>query len=55
MSAQSSRVCHCAGILLAHAVATALRYWLHGSPPGEIVSMGIFSEGKSTFASCNLL
>ncbi|XP_042678520.1 putative malate dehydrogenase 1B isoform X2 [Centrocercus urophasianus] len=46
MSAQSSRVCHCAGVLLAHAVATALRYWFHGSPPGEIVSMGIFSEGQ---------
>ncbi|XP_021256438.1 putative malate dehydrogenase 1B isoform X5 [Numida meleagris] len=49
ISAQSSlgsHVCHCAGMLSAHAVATALRYWFHGSPPGEIVSMGIFSEGQ---------
>ncbi|XP_072198551.1 putative malate dehydrogenase 1B [Excalfactoria chinensis] len=49
MSAQSSlssRVCHCAGMLPAHAVATALRYWFHGSPPGEIVSMGILSKGQ---------
>uniref|UniRef100_G1N8S5 Putative malate dehydrogenase 1B n=1 Tax=Meleagris gallopavo TaxID=9103 RepID=G1N8S5_MELGA len=45
-SSSSSRVCHYAGILPAHAVATALRYWFHGSPPGEIVSMGIFSEGQ---------
>ncbi|POI30586.1 hypothetical protein CIB84_005664 [Bambusicola thoracicus] len=33
-------------MLPAHAVATALRYWFHGSPPGEIVSMGILSEGQ---------
>ncbi|NXC38826.1 MDHC protein, partial [Penelope pileata] len=49
MSAQSSlssRVCHCAGMLPAHAIATALKYWFHGSPPGEIVSMGILSEGQ---------
>ncbi|NXJ14878.1 MDHC protein, partial [Odontophorus gujanensis] len=45
-SSLSSRVCHCAGMLSAHAIATALRYWFHGSPPGEIVSMGILSAGQ---------
>uniref|UniRef100_A0A8B9I9T0 Putative malate dehydrogenase 1B n=1 Tax=Anser brachyrhynchus TaxID=132585 RepID=A0A8B9I9T0_9AVES len=33
-------------MLSAHAVATVLRYWFHGSPPGEIVSVGILSEGQ---------
>nr|XP_047903161.1 putative malate dehydrogenase 1B isoform X2 [Anser cygnoides] len=45
-SSLSSRVCYCAGMLPAHAVATVLRYWFHGSPPGEIVSVGILSEGQ---------
>ncbi|OXB76869.1 UNVERIFIED_CONTAM: hypothetical protein H355_002562 [Colinus virginianus] len=45
-SSLSSRVCHCAGMLSAHAIATALRYWFHGSPPGEIVSMGVLSAGQ---------
>ncbi|NXI73979.1 MDHC protein, partial [Anseranas semipalmata] len=45
-SSLSSRVCHCAGMLSAHAVATVLRYWFHGSPPGEIVSVGILSKGQ---------
>ncbi|KAM9235845.1 putative malate dehydrogenase 1B [Leptosomus discolor] len=49
LSAQSSlgsRVCHCVGMLPAHAVATVLRYWYHGSPPGEIVSVGILTKGQ---------
>lgn len=54
-SSLSSRVCHCGGMLPAHAVATVLRYWYHGSPPGEIISLGVPTEGKSTFASHILL
>lgn len=34
------------GILAAHSIATTLKYWYHGSPPGEIVSLGVMSEGK---------
>ncbi|XP_041487879.1 putative malate dehydrogenase 1B isoform X1 [Microtus oregoni] len=34
------------GILAAHSIATTLKYWYHGSPPGEIVSLGIMSEGQ---------
>ncbi|NXJ75876.1 MDHC protein, partial [Trogon melanurus] len=45
-SSLSSRVCHSVGMLAAHAVATVLRYWYHGSPPGEIVSVGILTEGQ---------
>ncbi|NXK44178.1 MDHC protein, partial [Chauna torquata] len=45
-SSLSSRVCHCAGMLPAHAIATVLRYWFHGSPPGEIVSVGVLSKGQ---------
>lgn len=37
------------GILAAHSIATTLKYWYHGSPPGEIVSLGVLSEGKSRF------
>ncbi|XP_054334852.1 putative malate dehydrogenase 1B isoform X5 [Pongo pygmaeus] len=32
------------GILAAHSIATTLKYWYHGSPPGEIISLGILSE-----------
>ncbi|XP_068804189.1 putative malate dehydrogenase 1B [Struthio camelus] len=42
----SSREYHCVGMSLAHAVATVLRYWYHGSPPGEIVSVGIPAGGQ---------
>ena len=35
------------GMLAAHSVATTLKYWCQGSPPGEIVSLGVLSEGKS--------
>ncbi|XP_069637805.1 putative malate dehydrogenase 1B isoform X2 [Haliaeetus albicilla] len=45
-SSLSSQVCHCVGMLPAHAVATVLRYWYHGSPPGEIVSVGILTKGQ---------
>uniref|UniRef100_A0A4X1V1B1 Putative malate dehydrogenase 1B n=1 Tax=Sus scrofa TaxID=9823 RepID=A0A4X1V1B1_PIG len=34
------------GILTAHSIATTLKYWFHGSPPGEIVSLGVLSEGQ---------
>lgn len=37
------------GMLAAHSIATTLKYWCHGSPPGEIVSLGVLSEGKSGF------
>ncbi|XP_025748491.1 putative malate dehydrogenase 1B isoform X1 [Callorhinus ursinus] len=33
-------------ILSAHSIATTLKYWYHGSPPGEIVSLGVLSEGQ---------
>lgn len=33
-------------ILAAHSIATTLKYWYHGSPPGEIVSLGVLSEGN---------
>ncbi|XP_013966560.1 putative malate dehydrogenase 1B isoform X1 [Canis lupus familiaris] len=33
-------------ILAAHSIATTLKYWYHGSPPGEIVSLGVLSEGQ---------
>lgn len=54
-STLSSRVSHCTGMLPAHAVATVLQYWYHGSPSEEIISVGILSEGKSIFASHVLL
>ncbi|XP_038939580.1 putative malate dehydrogenase 1B isoform X6 [Rattus norvegicus] len=34
------------GILAAHSIATTLKYWYYGSPPGEIVSLGVMSEGQ---------
>ncbi|XP_057601922.1 putative malate dehydrogenase 1B isoform X2 [Hippopotamus amphibius kiboko] len=34
------------GILAAHSIATTLKYWFYGSPPGEIVSLGVLSEGQ---------
>uniref|UniRef100_A0A672TK45 Putative malate dehydrogenase 1B n=2 Tax=Strigops habroptila TaxID=2489341 RepID=A0A672TK45_STRHB len=45
-SSLSSRLCHYVGMLPAHAVATVLRYWYHGSPPGEIISVGVRTEGQ---------
>ncbi|XP_005397048.1 PREDICTED: putative malate dehydrogenase 1B isoform X2 [Chinchilla lanigera] len=37
---------HFGSILAAHSISTTLKYWYHGSPPGEIVSLGISSEGQ---------
>ncbi|XP_036109243.1 putative malate dehydrogenase 1B [Molossus molossus] len=37
---------HFGGMLAAHSIATTLKYWYHGSPPGEIVSLGVLSEGQ---------
>ncbi|XP_069716905.1 putative malate dehydrogenase 1B isoform X2 [Phaenicophaeus curvirostris] len=45
-SSLSSRGRHWVGLLPAHAVATVLRYWYHGSPPGEIISVGVLSKGQ---------
>ncbi|NWX25157.1 MDHC protein, partial [Notiomystis cincta] len=45
-STLSARVSRGAGMLPAHAVATVLQYWYHGSPSGEIVSVGVLSEGQ---------
>ncbi|NWV41241.1 MDH dehydrogenase, partial [Grantiella picta] len=45
-STLSSRVSRCTGILPAHAIATVLQYWYHGSPSGEIISVGILSKGQ---------
>uniref|UniRef100_A0A674HZM6 Putative malate dehydrogenase 1B n=1 Tax=Terrapene triunguis TaxID=2587831 RepID=A0A674HZM6_9SAUR len=46
LSSLSSREHHCLGMSPAHVIATVLRYWYQDSPPGEIVSMGILSEGQ---------
>ncbi|XP_067404866.1 putative malate dehydrogenase 1B isoform X2 [Emydura macquarii macquarii] len=46
LSTLSSREHHCLGMSPAHVIATLLRYWYQDSPPGEIVSMGILSEGQ---------
>ncbi|KFU84944.1 Putative malate dehydrogenase 1B, partial [Chaetura pelagica] len=45
-SSLGSRLSHCVGMLPAHAIATVLRYWYHGSPPGEIVSVGVLTKGQ---------
>ncbi|XP_039926021.1 putative malate dehydrogenase 1B isoform X3 [Hirundo rustica] len=45
-SALSSRVSRCTAMLPAHAIATVLRYWYHGSPSEEIISVGVLSEGQ---------
>nr|XP_020864347.1 putative malate dehydrogenase 1B isoform X4 [Phascolarctos cinereus]XP_020864348.1 putative malate dehydrogenase 1B isoform X4 [Phascolarctos cinereus]XP_020864349.1 putative malate dehydrogenase 1B isoform X4 [Phascolarctos cinereus] len=34
------------GISTAHSVATILKFWYHDSPPGEIFSLGLMSEGE---------
>ncbi|XP_051839652.1 putative malate dehydrogenase 1B [Antechinus flavipes] len=34
------------GVSSAHCIATVLKFWYHNSPPGEILSMGIISEGE---------
>ncbi|KFQ25017.1 Putative malate dehydrogenase 1B, partial [Merops nubicus] len=42
----SSRVSRCVGMLPAHGIATVLRHWCHGSPPGEVVSLGVLTKGQ---------
>ncbi|XP_063093425.1 putative malate dehydrogenase 1B isoform X11 [Cavia porcellus] len=37
---------HFGGILAAHSIGTTLKYWYQGSFPGEIVSLGVLSEGQ---------
>uniref|UniRef100_A0A8D2LZ02 Putative malate dehydrogenase 1B n=1 Tax=Varanus komodoensis TaxID=61221 RepID=A0A8D2LZ02_VARKO len=37
---------HCLGMAPAHVIATVLRYWYQDSPPGEMVSLGVISEGQ---------
>ncbi|XP_070588080.1 putative malate dehydrogenase 1B isoform X2 [Erythrolamprus reginae] len=34
------------GMASAHTIATILRYWYQGSPPGEMISLGVISEGQ---------
>ncbi|XP_074047626.1 putative malate dehydrogenase 1B isoform X2 [Macrotis lagotis] len=34
------------GISSAHCIATILKFWYHSSPPGEIISLGLISEGE---------
>ncbi|KAJ1186693.1 hypothetical protein NDU88_003474 [Pleurodeles waltl] len=42
----TSRKQHRRGMTAAYTTATILRYWYQGSPPGEIVSLGVISEGQ---------
>ncbi|KAL8183608.1 UNVERIFIED_CONTAM: hypothetical protein K2H54_047072, partial [Gekko kuhli] len=37
---------HCLGLAPAHVIATVLRYWYQDSPPKEMVSLGVISEGQ---------
>lgn len=46
LSTLGSAVHQCLGIAPAHVITTLLRYWYQDSPPGEIVSLGVLSEGK---------
>ncbi|KYO33432.1 putative malate dehydrogenase 1B isoform B [Alligator mississippiensis] len=46
LSSLNSREYHCVGMSPAHVIATVLRYWYQDSPPREIVSMGVLSEGQ---------
>ncbi|KAH0621677.1 hypothetical protein JD844_023242, partial [Phrynosoma platyrhinos] len=46
LSSLTSWGTHCLGLAPAHAIATVLRYWYQGSPPGEMVSLGVISEGE---------
>ncbi|XP_027729618.1 putative malate dehydrogenase 1B [Vombatus ursinus] len=42
----SSTRCFQRGMSSAHSVATVLKFWYRDSPPGEIFSLGIMSEGE---------
>uniref|UniRef100_A0A7M4E0M6 Malate dehydrogenase 1B n=1 Tax=Crocodylus porosus TaxID=8502 RepID=A0A7M4E0M6_CROPO len=46
LSSLNSREYHCVGMSPAHVIATILRYWYQDSPPREIVSVGVLSEGQ---------
>ncbi|XP_042301402.1 putative malate dehydrogenase 1B isoform X2 [Sceloporus undulatus] len=46
LSSLTSWGTHCLGLAPAHATATLLRYWYQGSPPGEMVSLGVITEGQ---------
>uniref|UniRef100_A0A8D0G8W8 Malate dehydrogenase 1B n=1 Tax=Sphenodon punctatus TaxID=8508 RepID=A0A8D0G8W8_SPHPU len=46
LSSLSSWGHHCIGMSPAHVIATVLRYWYQDSPPGEIISLGVISEGQ---------
>ncbi|XP_061463782.1 putative malate dehydrogenase 1B isoform X2 [Rhineura floridana] len=46
LSSLSSWEIHCVGMAPAHTIATVLRYWYQDSPPGEMVSLGVISEGQ---------
>ncbi|XP_008113138.1 putative malate dehydrogenase 1B isoform X2 [Anolis carolinensis] len=46
LSSLSSWGSHCLGLAPAHTIATMLRYWYQGSPPGEMVSLGVITEGQ---------
>ncbi|XP_029462209.1 putative malate dehydrogenase 1B isoform X2 [Rhinatrema bivittatum] len=37
---------HHSGMLAAHTMASVLNYWFQDSPPGELVSLGVISEGQ---------
>ncbi|XP_060638736.2 putative malate dehydrogenase 1B [Anolis sagrei] len=46
LSSLASWGTHCLGLAPAHTIATLLRYWYQGSPPGEMVSLGVITEGQ---------
>ncbi|XP_077175370.1 putative malate dehydrogenase 1B isoform X1 [Paroedura picta] len=46
LSTLSSWGHHCLGMAPAHIIATVLRYWYHDSPPKEMISLGVISEGQ---------
>ncbi|XP_062971945.1 putative malate dehydrogenase 1B [Elgaria multicarinata webbii] len=46
LSLLSSWGTHCLGMAPAHVIATLLGYWYQDSPPGEMVSLGVISEGQ---------
>nr|XP_056717186.1 putative malate dehydrogenase 1B [Euleptes europaea] len=46
LSSLSSWGHHCLGMAPAHVIATVLRYWYRDSPPNEIISLGVISEGQ---------
>ncbi|XP_030065599.1 putative malate dehydrogenase 1B [Microcaecilia unicolor] len=41
-----SRILHHSDILAAHTIAIVIQYWFQDSPPGELISLGVISEGQ---------